>query len=404
MTQMHAGVRVSKKRVEVPLHLYLTEQVEEVVTNVESTQTDTFIEEVDENAFEQRYIPAKTGVDSGTQVDNSLVFVYERDVKPILSTVVSKTLQQALMEVVEEEEIEFMRRKHVAMEDDDAEAAQNQSERVQDERVLADAMAAKLRAKREAKNATASIVDKVASANFAQHFFRHLQRDALAVLDDQNFFPDPVVDAVEAALPAIYAEVKKQVSAHVQTQKAVEDLIRAGLAALTVEVQNTAADYRAKKAIALELEAAKSAYNKARAVRRMKVFLYIHSEETGRIGPVVLRGDDTIADVTSSVVKILQDKADDIDSEFEAPAVERLSFLYNDRVLQPDDILCNLGVANLGSLRMNVEPLPEPEPEVTETEGEEDDEDATATETEDTEGDNTETDYTDSTEYTDTTA
>ncbi len=43
VAELHDSIVVPEKRVEVPLHLYLIEQTEEVRTHTEDTQTDAFL-------------------------------------------------------------------------------------------------------------------------------------------------------------------------------------------------------------------------------------------------------------------------------------------------------------------------------------------------------------------------
>ena len=52
--------------------------------------------------------PRKTGVDVETQVENEEVFDYERDVLPILEVVISKSVEQSIMEVRQEEELRWI--------------------------------------------------------------------------------------------------------------------------------------------------------------------------------------------------------------------------------------------------------------------------------------------------------
>jgi len=61
-----------------------------------------------EYAPEVTYIPKKTGVDVYAQVENDELFDFDREVKPILDVLVTKTLEQATLELEEDQEIENM--------------------------------------------------------------------------------------------------------------------------------------------------------------------------------------------------------------------------------------------------------------------------------------------------------
>ncbi len=54
-------------------------------------------------------IPIKRGVDAKTLVEDNELFKFEKDVEPILAVLCGKTLEQARMEVLEEEELRVMR-------------------------------------------------------------------------------------------------------------------------------------------------------------------------------------------------------------------------------------------------------------------------------------------------------
>jgi hypothetical protein len=56
-----------------------------------------------------RCIPMKTGVDKKTLVQDNELFIFDKDVEPILSVLCGKTLELARMEVLEEEELREMR-------------------------------------------------------------------------------------------------------------------------------------------------------------------------------------------------------------------------------------------------------------------------------------------------------
>lgn len=54
-------------------------------------------------------IPMKRGRDMKTLVEDNELFVFDKDVEPILSVLCGKTLESARMEVLEEEELRVMR-------------------------------------------------------------------------------------------------------------------------------------------------------------------------------------------------------------------------------------------------------------------------------------------------------
>ena len=68
-------------------------------------QTDLFLD----RPPTPKYIPAKTGVDTSTQIMPHELFDFDMEVKPILEVLVGKCVEQSLEEVFEEEELENLR-------------------------------------------------------------------------------------------------------------------------------------------------------------------------------------------------------------------------------------------------------------------------------------------------------
>ena len=104
--ELHDNIVVVKKRVEVPLHLYLEEQSDPVLTTDANTETDEFLEVCSParrcaQSFQQEperpvYQPKKTGVDVAVQVEPERVFQFDSEVQPLLqvqSTIVTDRAQ-----------------------------------------------------------------------------------------------------------------------------------------------------------------------------------------------------------------------------------------------------------------------------------------------------------------------
>jgi len=94
-------------RIEVDLTYFLTEQSREKQAEVEvKTQTDEFFP----RPVTPKYVPKKTGIDKITQIEDYDLFNYDREVQPILNVLLTKTVEQALMEVEEETELGEIRK------------------------------------------------------------------------------------------------------------------------------------------------------------------------------------------------------------------------------------------------------------------------------------------------------
>ena len=66
------------------------------------TQTQAFLDRPASPLF----VPAKTGVDAITQIDSTDLFDFDAEVAPILEVLVGKTLHVAMLELMQEEELQ----------------------------------------------------------------------------------------------------------------------------------------------------------------------------------------------------------------------------------------------------------------------------------------------------------
>lgn len=91
--------------------MYLEELSDKVPEAIAITQTDAFIN----RAPSPLYIPRKSGLDVATQIYEGDLFDFNVEVAPILDVIVGKTLEQALMEVNDENELASIRAHHVIL-------------------------------------------------------------------------------------------------------------------------------------------------------------------------------------------------------------------------------------------------------------------------------------------------
>jgi len=89
-------------KVPANLEFFLTDStdIKPPQTNID-VQTDTFRE----RPKSPPYVPKKTGRDVSTQVEDNELFNFDREVTPIVDVISTKTVEQALIEIEEEEEI-----------------------------------------------------------------------------------------------------------------------------------------------------------------------------------------------------------------------------------------------------------------------------------------------------------
>ena len=90
---------------DIQTEAYLEELADTVPEAEVMTQTDAFMDRPT-----PLFIPMKIGVDVETQIESGDLFDFDFEVEPILEVLVGKTLEQGLMEVMEEEELAAMPR------------------------------------------------------------------------------------------------------------------------------------------------------------------------------------------------------------------------------------------------------------------------------------------------------
>ncbi|VDN13546.1 unnamed protein product [Dibothriocephalus latus] len=94
-----------RQHVEVQTALYLEELADAVEQAETDCQTDPFLDRPPSPLF----MPSKSGLDKATEILPDDLFFFEVEVRPILEILVGKTIEQALIEVLEEEELATIR-------------------------------------------------------------------------------------------------------------------------------------------------------------------------------------------------------------------------------------------------------------------------------------------------------
>ena len=85
----------------------LIEEEKKVVLVDLGIQSDEI--EYDEIENEKKFLPQKLGKDEATQIMDGDLFDFDKDVQPLLTVIVGKTLEQSLLELEQEQEIENLR-------------------------------------------------------------------------------------------------------------------------------------------------------------------------------------------------------------------------------------------------------------------------------------------------------
>nr|KAF6507788.1 radial spoke head 3 [Rousettus aegyptiacus] len=184
-------------------------------------QTDAFLDRPTTPLF----IPAKTGKDVATQILEGELFDFDLEVKPMLEVLVGKTIEQALLEVMEEEELANLRASQYAYEElRNAELAEIQRLEEQERRHREE----KERRKQQQwdvihkHNETSQ---KIAARAFAQRYLADLLPSVFDSLRDGGYFFDPIERDIEIGfLPWLMNEVEKTME-HSMVGRIVLDML-----------------------------------------------------------------------------------------------------------------------------------------------------------------------------------
>lgn len=347
---IHKNIKVQKKRTEVPLHLYLIEQSTPTVTHTVDSQTDAFLDE----PVQPQYIAPKTGVDASTQVDNAQVFDYDQDVIPILEVVVSKTIEQGLMEVREEEELKAMREHKEEMTQRLKRQEEERQRKLKAERARFAERKQRLAAARRTQQERNKLRDKMAAHKIAQKYLEELQNQRFDGLYHQHYFFDPLRREVEQFLPWLYTKVGDHLSQTRNARNLIADITTHAISKLEGQASEQHATRRAEEKRKHQIETTLNAYHKEMRKLQTKIQLYIHTNviDNSPVGPIELTGQSTVGDIENKVLDWLHENVDD------PPDASRISFTWNGTVLNNASVLYNLGVENLATIQMEVEPLP----------------------------------------------
>ncbi|KAE8602277.1 hypothetical protein XENTR_v10013934 [Xenopus tropicalis] len=194
-----------RKHIDVQTELYLEELSDRVEEKDMECQTDAFLDRPPTPLF----IPAKTGADVATQILEGELFDFDLEVKPMLEVLVGKTIEQALLEVMEEEELAQLRAQQRAFEElRNAELAEAHRLEEQERRHREEKERRK-KQHREILLKEKETAEKVAARAFAQQYLADLVPSVFSSLRDNGYFYDPVERDVETTfMPWLMEEVE----------------------------------------------------------------------------------------------------------------------------------------------------------------------------------------------------
>lgn len=236
-----------RRHIDVQTENYLEELSDKVPEVEEATQTEAFMDRPPSPLF----IPTKTGLDKETQILPGDLFNFDLEVEPILEVLVGKTLEQGLMEVLEEEELENIRKHQEEFEQvRNAELAEVQ--RLEEEvKRKSEEKSRRLQQQRARVQAEQELRQKVAARAFVANYLSNLETNAFSSLVNDGHFFDPLTAEVEEQfLPWLLTRVEAKLDQEVVARAVTDDVLRHTIAvglARHGEAQKAAAE-EAKRA------------------------------------------------------------------------------------------------------------------------------------------------------------
>lgn len=211
---------------EIQTDLYLEEIAERAVEKDVEVQTDQFLDRPPSPIF----VPAKLGTDATTQVYPGELFHFDTEVQPILEVIVGKTLQQALLEVMEEEEVENMRAHQREFQRiRDAELAETQ--RLEEaERRRYEEKERRLQQERVRLELEAEARAKISARSSAKNFLGDLFGTVFSALGESGYFYDAVERDVETGfMPWLMKQVEANLARKSLATSLVDSVVGAAI-------------------------------------------------------------------------------------------------------------------------------------------------------------------------------
>jgi len=251
-----------RKHMDIQTDSYLEELTDRVVEFDAETQTDFLLDRPPSPLF----MPAKIGVDIDTQIEDGDLFDFDVEVEPVLEVLVGKTLEQSMMEVLEEEELESLRRHQEDYEKRClAELLEVQRMEAAEKR-RSDEVERRMQQQRARRQEELTTMRKVVSRSIAATHLSSLKERALAHLHDAGIFTEQVqLDVESTFVPNLFQMVSRQVQSQGKHQDILDDVLTA-----TVKRSYQAHDGVLQKERE-RLQAVDDATRKAREERRVEV-------------------------------------------------------------------------------------------------------------------------------------
>uniref|UniRef100_A0A3P8VLX4 Radial spoke head 3 n=1 Tax=Cynoglossus semilaevis TaxID=244447 RepID=A0A3P8VLX4_CYNSE len=153
-------------------------------------------------------IPPKTGRDAATQLEERDLIVFDRDVRPVVEILVGKTIEQSLLEVMEEEELAFVRAQQKALQEILNEERAQVHRLQEQERRHREAKESKMAQQWKVLMKEKETAEKIAAWAYTQRYLADLKPTVITTLKNDGFLYDPVERDLETNfMPGLLSEI-----------------------------------------------------------------------------------------------------------------------------------------------------------------------------------------------------
>nr|XP_061806750.1 radial spoke head protein 3 homolog [Nerophis lumbriciformis] len=200
--------------------------LEELSYNIEVSHIECQTDPLLDRPATPLFIPAKSGKDVATQIEEGELFDFDREVQPLLEVLVGKTIEQSLLEVMEEEELACLRAQQRTFQElRNAELAELQRLQEQ-ERRRREEKEHRIAQQREALMREKETLEKIAARAYTEQYLADLVPTVFKSLRVQGFFFDPVEKDIETNFfPWLMAEVNSKLEKRTAARQLLDTLI-----------------------------------------------------------------------------------------------------------------------------------------------------------------------------------
>jgi len=210
-----------RKHMDIQTDTYLEELTERTIAFDAETMTDFLLDRPPPPLF----LPAKTGADVETQIEEGELFDFDREVEAVLDILVGKTLETSMMEILEEEEIAAMRRHQEEYERiRTQELLEVNRIEAQEQRRADECTRRKIQAKNR-EELEKHLSNKIAARSVALETLRTLKRTVMETLvDNGTIAAEKPTDIESVFLPWLLTQVQSRLDIRDRNRQLYDDL------------------------------------------------------------------------------------------------------------------------------------------------------------------------------------